>query len=209
MVSGSCWWLVLTIKTEVKKALSTFALYFSFMIRSPVPFSSSSHVPCGIPFAVNVPVEILLVLYVLHQILIQVGFVFSKPTSAHSDSVSLLLPGHLPSFIHFLGITLCIHASFCHLFLISYIWGWTISELGEGDPWKINELSWTLLHSPFPQGSSKQVFEEAKACSSEVQGCAVSAADIRVVEVTHEKHGLLKVKVLLASSTWSSLLGGL
>lgn len=31
------------------------------------------------------------------------------------------------------------------LCLVSCTWGWTTAEFGEGDPWKINQLSWTPL----------------------------------------------------------------
>lgn len=74
-----------------------------------------------LPFAADVLVEALLIaLCILCQIQFQVGFGFSDPIPAHSDSVSVFLPSDLMLFPP--PVCFLFMSGFCHELLIHLWW---------------------------------------------------------------------------------------
>lgn len=94
LVSGACnsSGQILSVKTEVKKALDTSSFSMYFVTRSPVPFSVR---PSFSLICLLLLMDLHVALSVSPKIQLQMGFSFLNAILAHSESVSISVWFHL------------------------------------------------------------------------------------------------------------------
>lgn len=134
------WATVSKALLKLRSTTSPYSPSFSSQAAKPVPLL------CIFPSlpSAHTSAEAPLDLHIFHQIQLQASDGSPDPNRACSDSVFILLPGHLsllPSLIHFLCISFLgancssMQAS-CHSWSTSGMSGWTIPELRDSNPWK-------------------------------------------------------------------------
>ena len=95
-------------------------------------------------------------------------------------SSQVIRPCFLPLYSSFFCLSLArssllIHAGLLEFFLTSSSLGWTALELRGCDAWILTSILGPLFLLVFiPQDSTNQIFDDAKLCPPEVQGCELA-----------------------------------